>query len=121
MDISFAHLSLLIFFGFLLYSAGIMNGVDAAKRFCGTSTASRAQIATVVARIVEPALRQGHDSMVNADMADYEANLENDSPAVQVGSSYYCVYKYYEDTSTQLYALYRTDGNNRRQAWIEVK
>ena len=90
----------------LLYSAGIMIGVDAAKRFYGTSTASRAQIATVVARIVEPAQRQGHDSRINADMADYEANLENDSVCAQIGKTSYCLYKSYLTVDTVTYSLY---------------
>lgn len=94
-----------------LYAAGIMIGVDAAKRFYGTSTASRGQIATVVARLVEPALRQGHDTDINADMAAYEANLENDSIAVQIGKTSYCLYKNYETVDTVKYSLYAVDAN----------
>ncbi len=95
----------------LMYSSGVMNGWKDYS-FGGNRVTTRAQIAMVIARLLQPADRVGHDSKINSDMAAFEANLENDSPAVQVGSSYYCVYKYYEDTSTQLYALYRTDGNN---------
>lgn len=96
----------------LLYSAGVMIGVDAAKRFYGTSTASRAQIATVVARLVEPALRQGHDSRVNADMAAYEANLENGSITAQIGKVSYCLYKSYETVDTVSYSLYEVTASD---------
>ncbi len=96
----------------LLYSAGVMIGVDAAKRFYGTSTASRAQIATVVARLVEPALRQGHDSKVNADMAAYEANLENGSVTAQIGKVSYCLYKRYETVDTVSYSLYEVTASD---------
>ena len=96
----------------LLYSSGIMIGVDAAKRFYGTSTTSRGQIATVIARIVEPALRQGHDSRINSDMAENESNLENDSVMVQVGSTSYCLYKNYKTVDTVGYSLYRVTEDN---------
>lgn len=89
-----------------LYAAGVMIGVDSSYRFCGTSTTSRGQIATVISRLVEPALRQGHDSKVNADMAAYEANLENDSIAVQIGKTNYCLYKGYDTVDTVSYGLY---------------
>lgn len=95
----------------LMYSSGVMNGWQDYS-FGGERLTTRAQIAVVIDRLLQPADRVGYDSKVNTDMADFEANLENDSPAVQVGDSYYCVYKYYETTSTQLYALYRTDGND---------
>lgn len=95
----------------LMYSSGVMNGWKDYS-FGGNRLTTRAQIAVVIDRLLQPADRVGYDSKVNTDMAEFEANLENDSPAVQVGSSYYCVYKYYETTSTELYALYRTDDND---------
>ncbi len=95
----------------LMYSSGVMNGWKDYS-FGGNRVTTRAQIAVVIARLLQPADRVGHDSKVNAAMADYQANFENDAPAVQLGDSYYCVYKYFENTSTQLYALYRTDGND---------
>lgn len=95
----------------LMYSSGVMNGWQDYS-FGGNRVTTRAQIGMVIARLLQPADRVGYDAEVNADMAGCEANLENDAVAVQVGSSYYCIYKYYENTSTQLYALYRTDGND---------
>ena len=98
----------------LLYSSGIMVGVDAAKRFYGPGTTTRGQISAVISRIVEPALRLGHDSRVNADMAAYEANLENDSIAVQIGKVNYCLYKSYKTVDTVAYGLYKVteDGTS---------
>ncbi len=91
----------------LLYTAGIMIGFDSAGSFCGTRTTTRAQISTVISRLIEPALRQGHDSRINADMAETEANLENDSVAVEIGSTHYCLYKNYKTETTVGYGLYR--------------
>ncbi len=91
----------------LLYTAGIMIGFDSAGSFCGTRTTTRAQISAVISRLIEPALRQGHDSRINADMAETEANLENDSVAVEIGSTHYCLYKNYKTETTVGYGLYR--------------
>lgn len=104
----------------LMYAAGVINGFED-HSFRGDSATTRAQLATVIDRLLQPADRIGSDSRVNADMAAFEANLENDSPAVQVGKSYYCVYKYYETTSEQLYALYRTDGNDNLEKVYQCK
>ena len=95
----------------LMYSSGIMNGWSDYS-FGGDRLTNREQIAVVVSRLLQPANRIGHDSRVNEAMAPFEANLENDSAAVQIGSKYYCVYKYCESTSVELYALYSTTGND---------
>lgn len=97
----------------LMYSSGIMDGMDKKYSFLGTSTTTRAQIATVIARIVEPALRKGSDAKVNAAMASYEANLENDSIVVQIGSVSYGLYKNYVSADTVNYSLYKVDANGR--------
>lgn len=102
-----------------LYAAGVMIGVDSSYRFCGTSTTSRGQIATVIARLVEPALRQGHDSKVNTDMAAYEANLENDSIAVQIGKTNYCLYKGYDTVDTVSYGLYAVNASGREHQALQ--
>ena len=95
-----------------LYAAGIMNGMEN-NEFKGSEYTTRAQIATVTARLVVPAVRVGHDSKANLSMADYQANLENDSIAVQLGNNYYALYKSYTDPQTQVYSLYRTDMNDK--------
>ena len=94
-----------------MYAAGIMNGMDN-NAFNGRLSATRAEISAVVARLVVPAVRVGHDSRANLAMEPYQANLENDSVAVQLGSSYYCIYKSYADVQTELYSLYLTDLND---------
>ena len=99
-----------------LYSAGILIGMDGYNNFLGTYNTTRAQIATVVARLLLPAERKGSDSKANADMAPYEANLENDSVTVQIGSTYYCLYKSYETVDTVRYGLYASDGVNEARA-----
>jgi len=95
----------------LMYSSGIMTGW-ADYSFGGTRLTNREQIAVVVSRLLEPANRIGYDSEASADMADFEANMENDSAVVQIGKTYYCAFKYYESTSTEIYALYSTTGKD---------
>lgn len=95
----------------LMYASGVMNGWGN-YNFAGDRFANREQIAVVVSRLLQPANRIGHDSRANEAMAPFEANLENDSCAVQIGKNYYCVYKYYENTSTELQALFSTTGND---------
>ena len=95
-----------------LYAAGIMNGMEN-NEFNGNECTTRAQIAAVVARLVVPAVRLGHDSKANLAMEPYQANLENDSVAVQLGSDYYCIYKSYTDVQTELFSLYLTDLNDK--------
>ena len=93
-----------------MYAAGIMNGMDK-NAFNGSQYATRAQIAEVVSRLLVPAYRVGSDARANLAMQPYEANLENDSVAVQIGSTYYCLYKTYTSPQTEQYALYMTSGN----------
>lgn len=93
-----------------MYAAGIMNGLDN-NRFNGNSLTTRAQIAEVVARLLLPSEREGHDSRVNAAMANYQANLENDSVIVQLNEDYFCLYKYYTGPDTEEFAFVRADGN----------
>jgi len=94
-----------------MYAAGIMNGMEG-NEFKGGESATRAQVATVVSRLIIPSERLGYDGKANLEMQPYEANLENDSVAVQLGNSFYCINKYYTDPSTEVYALYLTDGNS---------
>lgn len=104
-----------------LYSAGILIGIDKNNNFGGNASCTRAQIATVVARLVLPAERKGSDARVNSAMAPYEANLENDSVAVQIGSTYYCLYKNYETVDTVSYSLYSSDGKTHAKALYTAK
>ena len=95
----------------LMYSSGVMNGWSDYS-FGGDRLTTREQVAVVIDRLLVPADRVGHDSKANADMAAFEANLENDSIAAQIGSTTYCVYRYFETTSSELFALYSTTGKN---------
>lgn len=94
-----------------MYASGVMTGYED-NRFDGNASTKRSHVAVVVARLLLPSNRFGHDSRANADMADFESNLENDSIVVQYGGYYYCLYKYYETTTDERFALYRTDGND---------
>lgn len=93
-----------------MYAAGIMNGMDK-NAFNGAQYATRAQIAEVVSRLLVPAYRIGSDARANLAMQPFEANLENDSIAVQIGSTYFCLYKTYTSPQTEQYALYKTNGS----------
>ena len=97
-----------------MYAAGIMNGMDG-NEFRGDDFATRAQIAAVVSRLLIPSEREGYDSKANIAMEPYQANLENDSVMVQIGSKYYCIYKYRTDAQTERYALYVTDGKENSE------
>lgn len=101
-----------------MYSAGIMIGMEH-NAFNGTSYTTRAQIAEVVSRLLIPSEREGNDKRINEDMARFEANLENDSVAVQIkndlgdnaDNTYYCLYKRYVNPQEEQYSLFATDGN----------
>ena len=99
----------------MLYCAGILIGMED-NSFAGSLDTTRAEIATVIARIILPSERCGYDEKVNADMADYEANLENDSICVQIGSTYYSIYKHYETVDTVSYKVFESDDNGNARA-----
>lgn len=94
-----------------MYASGVLLGYED-NRFDGEASTKRSHVAAVVARLLLPSNRVGHDSRANEAMANFEANLENDSIAVQYGGYYYCLYKYYENTTDERFALYRTDGKD---------
>lgn len=98
-----------------LYAAGILNGWSDYS-FGGDRLTTRAQIAMVISRLLLPAERVGHDSKINAAMADFQSNMENDSVAVQIGKNYYCLYRAYENESDLRYGLYLTDGKDLTRA-----
>jgi hypothetical protein len=103
----------------LLYAAGVITGMDN-HYFRGKNFVTRAQMATIITTLVMPSQRVSHDYRENADMADYEGSLENDSVMAKVGSYYYCAFKYYTRKSdgtagNQVYALYQADGNDNCQ------
>ena len=100
----------------MMYSSGVLTGMDN-NMFNGEALTTRAQMATIITRLLMPSQRIGSDGMVNLEMADVEGSLENDCVAVKVGNYYYCAYKYYPRNSSgtagkQVFALYRTDGND---------
>lgn len=103
-----------------LYSAGVLNGWSDYS-FGGDRLTNRAQIAMVISRLLLPAERVGHDSKANADMADFQSNLENDSIAVQIGSKYYCLYRSYENETDLSYSLYMTDGKDLTRTLYTAK
>lgn len=103
-----------------LYSAGVLNGW-ADYSFGGDRLTNRGQVAAIISRLLLPAERVGHDSRANADMADFQANLENDSIAVQIGSNYYCLYRSYESETELRYALYLADGKDLTRALYTAK
>lgn len=103
----------------LMYSAGVIIGMNG-HYFNGGALTSRAQMATIIARLLMPSQRISTDSAENANMADFEGSLENDCVTVKVGSYYYCAFKYYPralngSAGSQVYALYQTDGKDNAQ------
>lgn len=103
----------------LMYSSGVLTGMTDYK-FNGTALTTRAQMATIITRLLMPSQRISSDSRENAAMADFEGSMENDCVSVQVGNYYYCAFKYYPraidgTAGQQVYALYQTDGNDNAQ------
>jgi hypothetical protein len=102
-----------------MYSAGVIIGMNG-HYFNGGALTSRAQMATIITRLLMPSQRISTDSAENANMADFEGSLENDCVTVKVGSYYYCAFKYYPralngSAGSQVYALYQTDGKDNAQ------
>ncbi|MCF0138443.1 MAG: S-layer homology domain-containing protein [Oscillospiraceae bacterium] len=95
----------------LMYASGVLTGW-ADYSFGGDRLTNREQISVVISRLLQPSERIGYDSKANADMAPYEANLENESAIVQIGSTYYTIYKYFESTTVERTALYATTGKD---------
>jgi len=100
----------------LMYSAGVINGTDN-NMFDPSASLTRAQMATIITRLVMPSQRIGHDYKENADMADLQSSMMNDCVAVSVNNEYYCAFKRYimsnnGDAGVQVYSIYKTDGND---------
>lgn len=62
---------------FLLYRAGILNGNDAQRTFCGESNVLRSELAAMLARLIDPAQRIGPDlkmveSVIQNAVAGYD-------------------------------------------------
>lgn len=94
-----------------LNRAGIVVGCG---DYCyhGNNKTTRAELAALVARTIVPVLRADYDAQANNDMAEFEANLENDSIMVQIGSNHYCIYKYYDTPNDLRYGLYLVESEN---------
>ena len=76
----------------MMYAAGVFTGKNGGN-FDPTGSATRAEIAVIVSRLLLPGQRVGHDSRVNTAMADQMGNYYQGSLAVQSGNTVYYVYR----------------------------
>ena len=75
-----------------MYAAGVFTGKNGGN-FDPNGSATRAEIAVIVSRLLLPGQRVGHDSRVNPAMADQMGNYYQGSLAVQSGDTVYYVYR----------------------------
>ena len=75
-----------------MYAAGVFTGKNGGN-FDPTGSATRAEVAVIVSRLLLPGQRVGHDSRVNPAMADQIGNYYQGSLAVQSGDTVYYVYR----------------------------
>jgi len=75
-----------------MYAAGVFAGKDGG-RFDPKGSATRAEIAVIVSRLLLPAQRVSHDSRVNTAMSAQMGNYYQGSLAVQSGDTVYYAYR----------------------------
>lgn len=74
-----------------MYASGIFTGKDGGA-FVPKGTATRAEVATLVSRLLCPSLRVSHDSAANPYMAGQMGNFFNDGIAARKGDTVYYNY-----------------------------
>ena len=75
-----------------MYAAGVFTGKNGGN-FDPNGSATRAEIAVIVSRLLLPCQRVGHDSRVNPAMSNQMGNYYQGSLAVQSGDTVYYVYR----------------------------
>ena len=75
-----------------MYAAGVFTGKDGG-RFDPKGSATRAEIAVIVSRLLLPGQRVSHDSRINTAMSAQMGNYYQGSLAVQSGDTVYYVYR----------------------------
>lgn len=79
-----------------MYAAGVFTGKEGG-RFDPNGSATRAEIAVIVSRLLLPGQRVSHDSRVNTAMSAQMGNYYQGGLAVQSGDTVYYVYR--DDTA----------------------
>ncbi len=75
-----------------MYAAGVFTGKDGG-RFDPSGSATRAEIAVIVSRLLLPGQRVSHDSRANTAMSGQMGNYYQGSLAVQSGDTVYYAYR----------------------------
>ncbi len=104
-----------------MFASGIFTGTDGGK-FNPGGQATRAQVATIIARLLCPGQRVSHDSRQNPYMADQMGNFYNGGLCVRLGDTVYYAYEApwrdSEGEYTNRYSIIaRTDGGKTRQVY----
>ncbi len=74
-----------------MYSSGIIGGKSGGL-FDGNGLATRAEIATIIGRLIDPLNRLAHDRNYNSEIVGQEGNIQNYSSVFQSGNQVYIVY-----------------------------
>lgn len=101
-----------------MFSSGIFTGTDGG-RFDPNGSATRAQAATIIARLLCPGQRVSHDSRQNPYMSDQMGNLYNGGIAARIGNTVYYIYLDSAETAEndRYSILARTDGGQVNQVY----
>ena len=105
-----------------MFASGIFTGTDGGQ-FDPDGQATRAQVATIVARLLCPGQRVSHDSKQNPNMADQMGNLYNGGIAAQIGDTVYYMHQTPQRDDkgeySGKYAIFaRTDDGKVRQVYV---
>ena len=95
-----------------MYAAGIFTGKDGG-RFDPNGSATRAEIAVIVSRLLLPAQRISHDSRVNTAMSGQMGNYYQGGFAVQSGDTVYYGFRDDQKADTERYGIIarKADGS----------
>ena len=104
-----------------MFASGIFTGTTGG-RFDPSGQATRAQVATIIARLLCPGQRVSSDSRQNPYMADQMGNFYNGGLCVRLGDTVYYVYEAPWRDSEGKYAdrcsiIARTDSGETRQVY----
>lgn len=95
-----------------LYAAGIFTGRDDGS-FDPTGLTTRAELATILNRLLRPAYRVAHDSRINASMAGQESNFMHSGGLCHDEDAVYLIYRdwSYDESGTlkHTYSILRRD------------
>ena len=91
-----------------LYAAGIFTGKDGGN-FDPTGLTTRAELATILNRLLRPAYRVAYDSRVNTDMVGQESNFAHSGGLCYDEEAVYLIYREDDPEATEYQHILRRD------------